>query len=141
MNPEGELRFEDPGDLMEFLEMGEREMADEFAYVEPEHRGLLVEAAAAAAAAGGPPAPPPGPQSAAGARPSVWNNFIDDYKLADVLKRNGLPRLRVFVVGVLGRSRTKVSLTETRYDSVAFRTKGKGRGDCTIHLSFTASTS
>ena len=127
MNPEGELRFEDPGDLMEFLEMGQREMADEFAYVDPEHRGLLVDPAAAAAAAAlaGPPAPPPGPQNASDARPSIWNNFIDDYKLAEVLKKNGLPRLRVFVVGVLGRSRTKVSLTETRYDgSVTFCVKG-----------------
>jgi len=64
-------------------------------------------------AAGPPRQPPPQAEHAAHSRPSLCNNFIDDYKLAEVLKKNGLPKLRIFIVGVLGKARTKVSLTET----------------------------
>ena len=115
MNPEGELHFDDPGSFLEFLDMeveggdwgleGNHHDPDPIERPEPRMDQ-----------AGGPPRPPPSAaENAANSPPSLCNNFIDDYKLAEVLKKNGLPRLRIFIVGVLGKSRTKVSLTETRF--------------------------
>ena len=116
--PEGELQFvDDHGSFLEFLDMeveggdwgpeGNHHYPDPIERPEPRMDQ-----------AGGPPRPPPhAAENAANSRPSLCNNFIDDYKVADVLKKNGLPRLRIFIVGVLGRSRTKVSLTETRFVS------------------------
>ena len=118
MNPEGELHFEDPGSFMEFLDMeveggdwgpeGNHHDPDPMERPQPRRDQ-----------AGGLPRPsPPAAENADNSRSSLCNNFIDDYKLAEVLKKNGLPRLRIFIVGVLGKSRTKVSLTETRFVSL-----------------------
>ena len=117
MNPDGELRFDDPGGFMEFLDMEVEDQGDDWVYANdpgpPREHEIEMDQAA------GPPSqPPPAARSASNSRPSVCNNFIDDYKLAEVLKKNGLPKLRIFIVGVLGKSRTKVSLTETRFVSV-----------------------
>ena len=117
MNPDGELRFDDPGGFMEFLDMEVEDQGDDWVYTNdpgpPREHEIEMDQAA------GPPSqPPPAAGSASNSRPSVCNNFIDDYKLAEVLKKNGLPKLRIFIVGVLGKSRTKVSLTETRFVSV-----------------------
>ena len=118
MNPEGELQFDDPGSFLEFLDMeveggdwgleGNHHDPDPMERPQPRRDQ-----------AGGLPRPsPPAAENADNSRPSLCNNFIDDYKLAEVLKKNGLPRLRIFIVGVLGKSRTKVSLTETRFVSL-----------------------
>lgn len=111
ITPEGELRFDDPDSFMEFLDM---EVEDTGDYWDPDpidSERRMDQAASPASQ------PPPQAENAANSRPSLCNNFIDDYKLAEVLKKNGLPKLRIFIVGVLGKSRTKVSLTETRFVS------------------------
>ena len=129
MNPEeGELHFDDPGSFMEFLDMEVEEQGEDWIYNEPDHiddeqmrimdRGRPIDFSVMDQAAAPPSHQPPSAENAASSRPSLCNNFIDDYKLAEVLKKNGLPKLRIFIVGVLGKSRTKVSLTETRYDGV-----------------------
>ena len=119
--PVGELRFEDPDSFMEFLDMEAEEQElgnvvgrNDWFYDDPE----VPREHEMDQAAGPPRQPPPQAENAAHSRPSLCNNFIDDYKLAEVLKKNGLPKLRIFIVGVLGKSRTKVSLTETRFVSV-----------------------
>ena len=114
MNPEEALHF-DPGSFMEFLDM-EVEGGD---WGPEGHHDLdPIERQEPRMDQAGGPARPPAAENAANSRPSLCNNFIDDYKLAEVLKMNGLQRLRIFIVGVLGKSRTKVALTETRFVSL-----------------------